>query len=472
MAPANTPTLGRGPKGLVVAMAKGSDLGARGAGWPELASAEVPTYEGVLRALMTGPHFKALQSHETWGGTGEAWSKALIVVLGYKSAAAADEARSAGAKHAWAGLRGALDGASLEETWLTGVWHGAEEVEDDEEEDAAMPAVVANWLKANKLITAAAGAKTQGRAPTRGAVRGAAGQTAVGGNGARADERRDPRGELARVRLLPAPRVDLSESDAPGWCATFFPATPFDRFVANYGHAAFIVAEGSDGLSGLTSEDFANLMARNDKGVAPGYRDALKAERPAGVTVLHGFAARVAGNAKMPLSAGIVAEVAERYFAAFEAMLGASAVAGAADRAGPIFRLGALTKTVQAVRAACATALSNWSADDAATAVLALEATRTEVLRLATELYRCETFVEQLEVNTRVAALVPGAVRTFAEAHVVARAKESKKRPAAAVGEQAPPGKKGKKVCKYGGACRRRIAFAAGGAQPDCPDAH
>jgi hypothetical protein len=148
--------------------------------------------------------------------------------------------------------------------------------------------------------------------------------------------------------------------------------------VADFGHAAFIVAERTDGLSGLTSEDFANLMARNDKGDAPGYSDVLRAQHPAGVTVLHGFAARVANIVKMPLSAVIVAEIAERYFAAFEAILGASAVMGAADRAGPIFRLGALTKTVQAVRAACATALSSWSATDAATAVLALEATRTE----------------------------------------------------------------------------------------------
>ncbi len=75
-------------------------------------------------------------------------------------------------------------------------------------------------------------------------------------------------------------------------------------------------------------------------------------------------------------------------------------------------------------------------------------------------------------MNARVAAIVPGAVRTFAEAHAVAHAKEDRKRPAAAVGEQALPGKKAKKVCKYGGECRRRLAFAAGGAQPDCPDAH
>jgi hypothetical protein len=52
-------------------MAKGSSLGNRGAGWPELAGEEVPTYEGVLRALMTGPHFKMLQNHETWRGSGE-----------------------------------------------------------------------------------------------------------------------------------------------------------------------------------------------------------------------------------------------------------------------------------------------------------------------------------------------------------------------------------------------------------------
>ncbi len=283
----------------------------------------MPTYEGVLRALMTGPHFKMLQNHDAHlGGLGRGVEH--------------DEARGAGTKHTWAGLRGALEGASLQETWLTGVWRGEEEDEVDEEEGAAMPTAVANWLKAHKLVVAAEGTTTQGRAPARGAARGAAGQTAVGGNGARAGERRDPRGELAGVRLLPAPRVDLSESEAPGWCLQFSPGTSFDRFVADFGHAAFIVAEGTGGLSGLTSEDFANLMARNDKGVAPGYRDALKAQRPAGVTVLHGFAARVAGNAKMPLSAGIVAEIAERYFAAFEAILSASAVTGAADRAGPI----------------------------------------------------------------------------------------------------------------------------------------
>ena len=203
-------------------MAKGSSLGNRGAGWPELASAEVPTYEGMLRALITGPHFKALQKHEIWGGSGEVWAKTVIVVLGYKSAAAADEARGAGAKHTWAGLREALEGASLQGTWLTSVWRGAEEDEIDEEEGegAAMPAAVASWLKANKLVTAAEGTGAQDKAPTRGAVRGAAGQTAVGGNGARADERREPRGELARIRLLPGTRVDLSESETPSRCSS------------------------------------------------------------------------------------------------------------------------------------------------------------------------------------------------------------------------------------------------------------
>ena len=75
-------------------------------------------------------------------------------------------------------------------------------------------------------------------------------------------------------------------------------------------------------------------------------------------------------------------------------------------------------------------------------------------------------------MNARVAALVPGTVRTFAEALAVARAKEDKKRPAAAAGEQAPPIKKGKRVCRFGAKCRRRAAFAAGGTEPDCPDGH
>jgi hypothetical protein len=38
------------PTGPVLAMAKGDDLGARRAGWPGLASAQVPTYEGICSA--------------------------------------------------------------------------------------------------------------------------------------------------------------------------------------------------------------------------------------------------------------------------------------------------------------------------------------------------------------------------------------------------------------------------------------
>jgi hypothetical protein len=64
---------------------------------------------------------------------------------------------------------------------------------------------------------------------------------------------------------------------------------------------------------------------------------------------------------------------------------------------------------------------------------------------------RCETFVEQLEGNARVAALVPGAVRTLAEVR---------------------PSKKGKRGCRFGANCRRHAAFAAGGTEPDCPDGH
>jgi hypothetical protein len=72
------------------------------------------------RALTTAPHFKQLQKGKVWGGSGEAWSMALIAALGYKSADEADVARAAGAMHTWTGLRYILAGPSWRRSGASG----------------------------------------------------------------------------------------------------------------------------------------------------------------------------------------------------------------------------------------------------------------------------------------------------------------------------------------------------------------
>ncbi len=90
----------------------------------------------------------------------------------------------------------------------------------------------------------------------------------------------------------------------------------------------------SSGSASLTSDKFAHVLARDVDGDAPGYPEASRAERPAGVTVLYGYAARLVNSGpKNPLTVDQVAEIAERYFAAFESLLSAGAVEGASDRA-------------------------------------------------------------------------------------------------------------------------------------------
>jgi hypothetical protein len=127
-----------------------------------------------------------------------------------------------------------------------------------------------------------------------------------------------------------------------------------------------------------------------------------------------------------------------------------------------------MAEPVEAARAACAAALGAWRAVDAAQWVWSLEVVRAEVRRLTAEVYNCQTFVDQNEVLSRVRALAPLAATTFADAHASAYAKENKKREGAGVGE--PPGKKLKLVCRYGGKCKRHLAFRAGTNVKDRPD--
>ncbi len=129
-----------------------------------------------------------------------------------------------------------------------------------------------------------------------GAGRGAQSRTLAGGEtGASVDDRRGPHGEFPRNRMPLLPREDLS-GDPPPWSPRLFLDTTFDRFVANFGHAAFLDAERRSGGSGLTSDKFANLLARSEAGDAPVYPEAMLAMRPVGMTVLHGYAARVASS--------------------------------------------------------------------------------------------------------------------------------------------------------------------------------
>lgn len=78
-------------------------------------SETIATYEEMLRSLMSPAQLEALQTDEIWGGSNEAWSVAVLGAMGYKDAAAADEARGGRTKHTWASLRAALEGSGLEE---------------------------------------------------------------------------------------------------------------------------------------------------------------------------------------------------------------------------------------------------------------------------------------------------------------------------------------------------------------------
>jgi hypothetical protein len=247
------------------------------------------------------------------------------------------------------------------------------------------------------------------------------------------------------------------------------PGTPWDRFVLAYGQGAFLDARTTC-ASGLTSEAFFNLLARDDSGGAPGFPEAEKARHPTKAVSLHGFAARaIDSGTKTPVSADHVAEISERYFGAFSALLSASTVAGAKDREGPVYRLASLRETVLALRVACAAAIKAWKAADAAQALWALETTRTELLRVAADLHGSATLTAHIETSRRIADLVPEAQKLFEAAGKAARAKEGNKRAAPPGGE--PPGKVPKATaCRFGGACKRHKEFLAGTRKVECPD--
>ena len=71
------------------------------------------------------------------------------------------------------------------------------------------------------------------------------------------------------LAMMPSwPREDLS-GDPPPRSPRLFLDTTFDRFEADFGHAAYLNAERRSGGSELTSDKFANLLARNEAGDAP-----------------------------------------------------------------------------------------------------------------------------------------------------------------------------------------------------------
>ncbi len=170
-------------------MAEENKLGARGAKWPRQPSERVATYDDkMLRTLMTPAHLNALLLLRR-----RTRRMALIVVRGYQSSKAADEARVAKVKHTWADLRAALEGAELEEIWQGGAWRGEERGEGGEEGGGApMPAEFANLLKANKMaVTPAAGQGNRGGAERTGTARSATWRAAEDGEtGARGEDRR------------------------------------------------------------------------------------------------------------------------------------------------------------------------------------------------------------------------------------------------------------------------------------------
>jgi hypothetical protein len=445
-----TPTLGKGPAGLVAKMAKGLDLGAEGAAWPEVPGEGVTTYSALLRALMTPAGYTLIQEDAVWGGPGtdERWSKAIIRTAGYKSAADAVVARGSKAKHAFAGLREALTKAKLQNAWRKGAWRGDGEEEADEEEGGrevpvtpVIPAHVASWLKATGHVAT----------PVRGTA------PAANRAGARANGRRGTQGELPRNRMSQLePRVEDLSVD-PAWCS-FVPGTLWDQFVLDYGRSAFLDAR-SKHAGGITSEQLVCLLARDDTGYAPGYSTAEKVTNPAQVYVLHDYASRVVrSGAKNALSANHVAETAERYFWAFSALLGASAVEGARDPDGPVRRLAKLKDTVTELAAAVAGAMHSWKAADATPARWVLESTRARLLRVAADLYSSKTLTQHLETVELMKALVPQAVEALADAHTTQRAREDKKRASTPADE--PPGKRPKAgVCRFGAECKRHKQF-------------
>ena len=136
-----------------------------------------------------------------------------------------------------------------------------------------------------------------------------------------------------------------------------------------------------------------------------------------------------------------------------------------------------LSPKVKEVREACASALRGWRAKDATLAVSAVEGVRTELLRLAAQVYRTDdTYVGNQEVNRRLADIVPVVSTCFAQVHASARAKEDKKRVSAPV-EEPEDQREDKRIkrgglgeCRFGAECKRHLLFLAGARKAACPD--
>lgn len=229
------------------------------------------------RAQTTAPHFKQLQKGKVWGGSGEAWSMALIAAMGYKSADEADVARAAGAMHTWTGLRYILAGAKLEAIWRVGVWRGAEADGGGDDGGAAMSAAVASWLKAQKTTAVPAGDAAKRSGTNRGeAGRGEANRAQAGGEAGAIEDGRWP------LRGVPSQSHDAAVAAGrsvwrpAGLEPALLPATTLDRFATDLGHAAYLDAERRSDGSGFASGMFASLLARNEAGEVPGYPDSRR----------------------------------------------------------------------------------------------------------------------------------------------------------------------------------------------------
>jgi hypothetical protein len=157
--------------------AKGEELGRKGAGWPEEPCEGVATSDVLHRALMTAPHFKALQKDAVCGGSGDAWSLAIVAAMGYKNAAAAVAARGAGQKYTEKGLLEALVKAKLQFVWSEGAWREAGEDdggEDDSQDDVGVDSISVEEQVASSARFAPKGVREQssqytprsGRKPT------------------------------------------------------------------------------------------------------------------------------------------------------------------------------------------------------------------------------------------------------------------------------------------------------------------
>jgi hypothetical protein len=102
---------------------------------------------------------------------------------------------------------------------------------------------------------------------------------------------------------------------------------------------------------------------------------------------------------------------------------------------------------------------------------LARETARTRLLRLAADLNKCETFVENLEVSHQIVAIVAETAKVLDGAHTNARAKEDKKRARTpghqAARQEAQGGRRRGTPGRFVASCQRNLGFKDGN---NCPE--